>query len=86
MFRYILESSLLEYSMNVQLSESILAASCLTLAFKIKGIEGWEQTLEWYSGYTISQLSPTVHKLLDMLNKPHKVIYSRFTLPQIINY
>ena len=37
--RYILESSLLEYKMNVQLSESLLAASALVLAFKIKGIE-----------------------------------------------
>ena len=37
--RYILEMSLMEYKYNVELSESLLAASCLVLAFKIKEIE-----------------------------------------------
>jgi hypothetical protein len=29
----------MEYSLNVETSESLLAASCLVLAFKIKAIE-----------------------------------------------
>jgi hypothetical protein len=44
--RYILEMSLLEYSFNVETSESLLAAAALVLAFKIKGIEGWVETLK----------------------------------------
>lgn len=92
--RYILESSLLEYSMNVQLSESTLGAAALVLAFKIKGIEGYESTLEYYSGYVSSDLEPTVKGLLDMLNKPpkenlktvrskysHKVFHEVATIP-----
>jgi len=92
--RYILESSLLEYNMNVELSESLLAASCLVLAFKIKGIEGWEATLLYYSGYNSDLLIDTVRELLTMLKKPakenlktvrskysHKVFHEVATLP-----
>lgn len=92
--RYILEASLLEYSMNVELSESKLAASCLVLAFSIKGIEGWTATLEYYSGYTPAQLQNTVQALLTMLQKPpkdnlktvrskysHKVFHEVATIP-----
>jgi len=70
--RYILESSLMEYQMNVELSESKLAAAALVLAFKIKGIEGWEKTLSYYSGYNIDQLESTTLSLLAMLKKPTK--------------
>ena len=54
--RYILESSLLEYKFNVEMSESLLAAATMAVAFKVKGIEGWEATLEYYSGIFISEL------------------------------
>jgi hypothetical protein len=37
--RYILELSLMEYSINVDVSESEVAAGCLVLAFKMKGIK-----------------------------------------------
>ena len=68
--RYILESSLLEYKFNVELSESLLAAATMAVAFKVKGIEGWEATLEYYSGISISELEPVAHALLKMLQKP----------------
>ena len=36
--RYILETSLMEYKFNVQLSESLLAAATLALALKVRAI------------------------------------------------
>lgn len=47
--RYILELSLMEYSINVDVSESEVAAGCLVLAFKMKGIKGYAPTLAYYS-------------------------------------
>lgn len=70
--RYILEFSLMEYALNVETSESLLAASCLVLAFKMKGIEGWVATLKYYSSYSPLDLEPTVQTLLAMLKRPHK--------------
>jgi len=70
--RYILEMSLMEYKYNVELSESLLAASCLVLAFKIKEIEGWVPTLSYYSGYTPLELADTVSSLHKMLQQPAK--------------
>jgi len=99
--RYVLESSLLEYKMNVELSESLLAAATLALALKVKGIEGWEATLEYYSGITVQEMQPVVHNLLVMLHKPpkdnlktvfskysHKVFHEVATipLPDTINF
>ena len=37
--RYILELSLMEYSINVDVSESEVAAGCLVLAFTMKGFK-----------------------------------------------
>jgi len=70
--RYILEMSLMEYSINVELSESMLAASCLVLAFKMKGIEGWVPTLKYYSGFSPLDLTSCVADLHKMLQKPAK--------------
>ena len=70
--RYILEFSLMEYSLNVNTSESMLAASCLVLAFKMKGITGYQATLEYYSGYQLTELSDIVQTLLTMLKRPAK--------------
>ena len=55
--RFILELSLMEYSLNVETSESRLAAATLILTLKIKGVkqEQWEKTLEYYSGYSIDE-------------------------------
>jgi len=70
--RYILELSLMEYSVNVDVSESEVAAGCLVLAFKMKGIKGYAPTLAYYSGFSLSDLSPMVQKLLAMMQKPPK--------------
>lgn len=67
--RYILETALLEYQFNVETSESKLAAAALVLAFKVNKIEGWVNTLGFYSGYTPSDLEDLVKELLDMLRQ-----------------
>ena len=84
--RYILEFALMEYTLNVETSESLLATAALIVTFKIKGIEGreivtrfrfltnsplsgdgtytksghsdmegWRETLEYYSGYSVDR-------------------------------
>jgi len=70
--RYILELSLMEYSINVDVSESEVAAGCLVLAFKMKGIKGYAPTLAYYSEFSLPDLSPMVQKLLAMMQKPAK--------------
>ena len=70
--RYILESSLMEYKLNVDTSESKLAASCLVLALKMKDIKGFKVTLEYFSGYQMSELEETVSSLLEMVQRPTK--------------
>jgi len=68
--RYILEFSLMEYSINVDTSDSEVAAACLVLALKMKGIKGYGPTLAYYSGYELKELDTMVQKLLAMLQKP----------------
>ncbi len=68
--RYILEMALMEYRLNVEVSESLLAASALLLTFRLKDIEGWERTLEFYSGYSVEECRPTAKKLHKMLLRP----------------
>merc|ERR1719325_363483 len=70
--RYILELSLMEYGVNVNVSESKVAAGCLVLAFKMKGITGFKSTLEYFSGYQMSELEETVSSLLEMVQRPTK--------------
>ena len=68
--RYILETSLMEYGLNINTSESKLAASCLVLAMKMKGITGFKSTLEYFSGHKLSELEEIFTSLAAMLRKP----------------
>jgi len=68
--RFVIEMALMEYSLNVEISESLLAASALVFTFKIMEIEGWEKTLEYYSGYNLEECKPIVYRLHKMLLKP----------------
>jgi len=70
--RYILETSLMEYSLNVETSESKLAAAAMVLALSMKNITGYKATLEYFSGYKITDLNNIVQKLLKMLQRPAK--------------
>lgn len=70
--RYILEMALMDYQLNVETSESELAAAALILAFNIKNINGWTDTLKFYSGYTMEDVTSLVLSLHSMLLQPHK--------------
>lgn len=92
--RYILEMSLMEYKLNTDTSESKLAASCLILAMKMKGITGFTATMEYFSGYKLSELEHIFSDLVSLLEKPpganlrtirskysHKVFHEVATIP-----
>ena len=98
--RYILELSLMEYGLNTDTSESKLAASCLVMALKMKGISGFKSTLEYFSGHQLAELEEIFNKLAAMLRKPagpnlktirskysHRVFHEVATipLPEVLN-
>jgi len=60
--RYILEVSLLDYEL-VDMPDSLMAAAALSLALKMSKLEEWNLTLEYYSGYKISDLTELMHHL-----------------------
>jgi cyclin B len=72
--RYILETSLMEYKFNVQLSESLLAAATLALAMKIQNIDSymWLGPLRFYSGYDLPNMRPVFHALHQMMLQEQK--------------
>jgi len=70
--RYILELSLMEYRLNVEVSESEVAVAALVLALKMKNIEGWVATLKYYSGVDFAKADVVLQKMLVMLQQPHK--------------
>lgn len=67
--RYILETSLMEYKFNVQLSESLLAAATLALALKVQNIDDsqWMAPLMYYSGHDLPNIRPVFLALHQML-------------------
>jgi len=69
--RYILELSLMEYDLNVETSESMLATAVMYIALKIWGHEHkWERTLEYFSGYKLEAVSDLVARVHQMLLAP----------------
>ena len=70
--RYILELSLLEYSFNVEVRESELAAAALILALKIENIEGWAPTLKYYTGLNFIRVDVILQQFLQMLQREHR--------------
>uniref|UniRef100_A0A8D8ZHY4 G2/mitotic-specific cyclin-B3 n=1 Tax=Cacopsylla melanoneura TaxID=428564 RepID=A0A8D8ZHY4_9HEMI len=86
--RYILELSLMEYSLSRE-SDSKLASASLYLAQRMSKIEPWNSTLEYYSGYKVScfkQLVIELNRLL--LCQPRTVmmqtlstVYNKYSHP-----
>ena len=62
----------MEYSFNVNTSESEVAAGCLLLSMNMKGIKDHSLTLYYYSGYDSVNLADMVRRLLRMLKKPSR--------------
>ncbi|XP_076041289.1 G2/mitotic-specific cyclin-B3-like isoform X2 [Oratosquilla oratoria] len=69
--RYILEMSLMEYDL-IDASDSMLGASALYLALKIKHSTDWTPCLEYYSGYKKEDLYHMVHVLHNMVSQQPK--------------
>jgi cyclin B len=60
--RYILEYSLMDYT-TIQLSDSRMAAAALFIALRMNNLEGWNESLEFYSGETLLFASSSNNKL-----------------------
>ncbi|KAM0727990.1 G2/mitotic-specific cyclin-B3 [Formica fusca] len=69
--RYILEYSLMDYSM-ITYSDSKVAAAALLLALLMKDLGGWTPTLEYYSGYKLDDIRDICILLNQCLHKKHK--------------
>ncbi|XP_050417984.2 G2/mitotic-specific cyclin-B3 [Patella vulgata] len=69
--RYILEMSLMDYSL-ISVRESKLAAAALHLARKMKKEGDWNKTLEYFSTYNGDELIPIVKKLNHCISHPSK--------------
>lgn len=68
--RYILELSLMDYRLNVEMSDSKLAAAALVLALKMNNIQGWAPTLKYYCGLHLMEVNTVMQKLLAMMQQP----------------
>ncbi|KYQ49271.1 G2/mitotic-specific cyclin-B3 [Trachymyrmex zeteki] len=69
--RYILEHSLMDYTM-VRFSDSKMAAAALLLALLMKDLGGWNPTLEYYSGYELNDIRDICNLLNQSLHRKHK--------------
>ncbi|XP_029164613.1 G2/mitotic-specific cyclin-B3 [Nylanderia fulva] len=69
--RFILEYSLMDYSM-ITFSDSKMAAAALLLALLMKDLGGWTATLEYYSGYKLDDIRDICNLLNQCLHKKHK--------------
>ncbi|XP_046853888.1 G2/mitotic-specific cyclin-B3-like isoform X1 [Xenia sp. Carnegie-2017] len=82
--RYILETSLLEYDF-ITLKSSKMAAACLALAMAMKKLGSWTPTLEYYTGYSRTDLTELVGKLNVLISvqpkKNLKTIHSKYSHP-----
>ncbi|XP_055124858.1 G2/mitotic-specific cyclin-B3 isoform X2 [Symphalangus syndactylus] len=82
--RYICEMTLQEYS-YVQEKASKLAAASLLLALYMKKLGYWVPFLEYYSGYSISELHPLVRQLNKLMTFSSydslKAVYYKYSHP-----
>ncbi|KAG5324792.1 CCNB3 protein, partial [Pseudoatta argentina] len=69
--RYILEHSLMDYTM-IRFSDSKMAAAALLLALLMKDLGGWNPTLEYYSGYKLDDIRDICNLLNQSLHRKHK--------------
>lgn len=69
--RYILEFTLMEYAI-VGLRDSKLACAALFIAMRMSGMPGWNQTLEFYSGYKIEDFAEIAILLNNIMTRKPK--------------
>lgn len=86
--RYILELSLMEYSLTSE-SDSKLASAALYLALRMSSLPPWNETLEYYSGYKVACFKHLVIELNRLLQcQPRTVmmqtlstVYNKYSHP-----
>ena len=66
---YILETSLMEYSLNINTSQSVLAGAAIVLA--LKNVKCYKATLKYFNGSKLEEV-PNVTSLVKMLKWPAK--------------
>uniref|UniRef100_A0A914CMG3 G2/mitotic-specific cyclin-B3 n=2 Tax=Acrobeloides nanus TaxID=290746 RepID=A0A914CMG3_9BILA len=66
--RYVLETSLMFYEF-VHVSESLMAASSLLLALRMKHMGDWSLVLQKYSGLKLEEVEPLMYRLNHMIIK-----------------
>lgn len=61
----------MDYSM-IAFSDSKMAAAALLLALRMKDLGGWNDTLEYYSGYKVDDIRDICNLLNQGLHRKHK--------------
>ncbi|XP_032677997.1 G2/mitotic-specific cyclin-B3 isoform X2 [Odontomachus brunneus] len=69
--RFILEYSLMDYTL-ITISDSKIAAAALLVALQTKDLGGWTPTLEYYSGYMLDDIRDICITLNEGMHKKHK--------------
>lgn len=69
--RYILEYSLMDYAV-VQIRDSKLACAALFIAMRMSNMQGWNATLEYYSGYKIDDFAEVAVLLNNIMTRKPK--------------
>lgn len=69
--RFVLEMSLMEYEI-IEEADSRVAAAALLLALRMKGETEWSETLEYYSGYKVEDISILMYRLNDIISTQTK--------------
>lgn len=69
--RYILEFTLMDYAI-VGLRDSKLACAALFIAMRMNNMPGWNQTLEFYSGYSIEDFAEIAILLNNIMTRKPK--------------
>lgn len=95
--RFILEFSLMNYE-TITLSDSKLAAATLFMSLRMSKMEGWNKTLEFYSGYKLADfafivpiLNASLHLKPREANKTvrnkyaHKIFHEVSKIPLLTN-
>ena len=66
--KYLLELCLTEYSLS-HVRPSLQAAAALCLSLKLLGGQKWTSNLAYYSGYTETEILPTMCLMADVLRR-----------------
>jgi hypothetical protein len=87
--KYLIELSLLEYKMVSYLPSEIAAAS-VYIARKMSGVSpAWNDTLEFYTNYSVEEIMPCIKDLNSLAQKQstyaYQAIYKKFSSSKLLS-